>query len=110
MSDSKSYLSLDVIKIIAFEAEPVIDRIHYSYTLVFSVEKSNIRWKVTHQFSRFKLLNLLIKRLAPCMICSKFPKDSTTTLLGLRVSQKAIDNHRLMLDIWIRELGASPKL
>jgi len=88
----------------------VPDRIHYSYTLVFSVEKSNIRWKVTHQFSRFKVLNLLIKKLAPCMIYSKFPKDSTTTLLGLRVSQKAVDNRRLMLDIWIREVVASSEI
>ena len=99
--------SLDVIKIIAFEAEPVIDRVHYTYTLVFSADKSNVRWKVTHQFSRFKILNLLIRKLAPKLIYSKFPKDSTTTLLGLRVSKKAVDNRRLMLDIWIREVVAN---
>ena len=99
--------SVDVIKIIAFEAEPVIDRVHYTYTLVFTVDKNNVRWKVTHQFSRFKILNLLIRKLAPKLIYSKFPKDSTTTLLGLRVSKKAVDNRRLMLDMWIREVVAN---
>ena len=99
--------SLDAIKIIAFEAEPVLDRVHHTYTLVFSVEKNNIRWKVTHQFSRFKILNLLIRKLAPKLIYSKFPKDSATTLLGLRLSKKAVDNRRLMLDIWIREVVAN---
>lgn len=99
--------AVDVIKIIAFEAEPVIDRVHYTYTLVFTVDKNNVRWKVTHQFSRFKILNLLIRKLAPKLIYSKFPKDSTTTLLGLRVSKKAVDNRRLMLDMWIREVVAN---
>lgn len=98
---------MDVIKIISFDAEPVIDRIHHTYTLIFSVEKSNIRWTVTHQFSRFKILNLLIRKLAPKLIYSKFPKDGTTTLLGLRLSKKAVDNRRLMLGIWIREVVAN---
>ena len=98
--------SIDIIKIIAFEAEPIVDKFH-SYTLIFSVEKSNIRWKVTHQFSRFKILNLLIRKLAPKLIYSKFPKDGTTTLLGLRLSKKAVDNRRLMLEIWIREVVAN---
>jgi hypothetical protein len=100
--------SMDVIKIIAFDAaEPINDRVHHSYTLIFSVEKSNIRWTVTHQFSRFKILNLLIRKLAPKLIYSKFPKDGTTTLLGLRLSKKAVDNRRLMLGIWIREVVAN---
>jgi hypothetical protein len=99
---------MDVIKIIAFDAaEPIYDRVHHSYTLIFSVEKSNIRWTVTHQFSRFKILNLLIRKLAPKLIYSKFPKDGTTTLLGLRLSKKAVDNRRLMLGIWIREVVAN---
>ena len=100
-------LSMDVIKIIAFVAEPIIDRGHYTYTLVFSVDKSNIRWKVTHQFSRFKVLHLLIRKLAAKVIFSKFPKDSTTTMLGLRLSKKAVDNRRVMLDMWIREVVAN---
>jgi hypothetical protein len=101
-------MSMDAIKIIAFDAaEPINDRVHHSYTLIFSVEKSNIRWTVTHQFSRFKILNLLIRKLAPKLIYSKFPKDGTTTLLGLRLSKKAVDNRRLMLGIWIREVVAN---
>lgn len=99
---------MDVIKIIAFDAaEPINDRVHHSYTLIFSVEKSNIRWTVTHQFSRFKILNLLIRKLAPKLIYSKFPKDGTTTLLGLRLSKKAVENRRLMLGIWISEVVAN---
>lgn len=106
--DRNMNVSMDIIKIIAFVAEPVIERgHHYTYTLVFSVDKSNIRWKVTHQFSRFKVLHLLIRKLAPKLIYSKFPKDSTTTMLGLRLSKKAVDNRRLMLDIWIREVVAN---
>lgn len=106
MNERSMNASIDVIKIIAFEAEPVVDKFH-SYTLIFSVDKSNIRWKVTHQFSRFKILNLLIRKLAPKLIYSKFPKDGTTTLLGLRLSKKAVDNRRLMLEIWIREVVAN---
>lgn len=101
---------LDAVKIIAFEAEPNTEKSHYTYTVVFSIDRSSIRWKVTHQFSRFKVLNLLIRKLAPKLIYSKFPKDSTTTLLGLRLSKKAVDNRRLMLDIWIREVVANSEI
>ena len=105
--------SLDLVKVYSLEAEPVVGDKVVLFSVHYGVKRSTdptMRWKVTNSFARFKVLNVYIQKYAPKFIYSRFPKDGSLTSLRIRMSRKALENRRLMLDIWIREVVANAEL
>ena len=108
LSDPTIIRSIDSIKVLSVDAEPVENKT-FAFTVHFHEKNTNAKWKITHSFARFKVLELFIRKRASKTIYSKFPRDGQLSILGIR-RKKDLENRRLMLDIWIREVVANTEL
>ena len=100
--------TIDLVKVMSLDT--LYENKVFSFTVNFSLKRTDMKWQVTHSFARFKVLEMMVRKFAPKYIYSRFPGSGSLSSLRLRLSSKAVEHRRLMLDIWIREVVANGAL
>ena len=100
--------TIDLVKVMSLDT--LYENKVFSFTVHFNLKRTDMKWQVTHSFARFKVLEMMVRKFAPKYIYSRFPGSGSLSSLRLRLSSKAVEHRRLMLDIWIREVVANGAL
>ena len=109
MSEKPCFLTtIDLVKVMSLDTS--YENKVFSFTVHFNLKRTDMKWQVTHSFARFKVLEMMVRKFAPKYIYSRFPGSGSLSSLRLRLSSKAVEHRRLMLDIWIREVVANGAL